>query len=189
MRHTRARILILGTMGVVLAGTVAGWAARQETASPFGSTTIDIGVVASDAAKSVAFYKDAIGFHEAEGFDVPAEFAAQTGLSQSLPFHVHVLNLGEGPAATKLKVMQFSETRGQRNDQQYIHSSLGFRYLTIFVTDLNASLERAAAKGVKPVAQGPTGLPAGFPAGLGLAVLRDPDGNFVELVGPFKPAQ
>jgi hypothetical protein len=29
-------------------------------------------------------------------------------------------------------------------------------------------------------------LPEGFPQDLGLVVLRDPDGNFVELVGPHK---
>jgi catechol 2,3-dioxygenase-like lactoylglutathione lyase family enzyme len=154
--------------------------------SNFSSTTIDLGTIVSDIDKSVAWYKDVVGFGELDGFDVPSEFAADIGLSNKLPFHVHVLTLGEGASATKLKLMQFKQNPGARVNNEFIHSSFGFRYLTIFVKDLNKSLDQAAAKGAKPIAKGAHPLPPGFPEGLGIAVLRDPDGNFVELVGPWK---
>jgi len=169
---------------------VGGGMAQAQTAAPddsaFTSQTIDLGTVVSDVEKSVAWYKDVIGFQEADGFDIPAGFARQTGLSNNLPFHVHVLTLGKDEKATKLKLMQFKTAPGARVDQNYIHSTYGFRYLTIFVKDLNAAVERAAKHKVKPIAEGPTPLPEGFPQELGLAILRDPDGNFVELVGPWK---
>ena len=45
----------------------------------------------------------------------------------------------------------------------------------------------SAKAGAKPIAKCPVPLPEGFPAGLALANFRDPDGNLVELVGPWKP--
>jgi catechol 2,3-dioxygenase-like lactoylglutathione lyase family enzyme len=177
---------------LVLAAVVAlsAWFAQAQNStpaeSPFASQTIDLGTVVSDVEKSVAWYKNVVGFQERDGFDIPPDFARQTGLTNQLPFHVHVLTLGADENATKLKLMQFKTSPGARTDQNYIHSTYGFRYLTIFVADLNAAVARAATHGVKPIAEGPVGLPAGFPEGLGLAVLRDPDGNFVELVGPLK---
>ena len=107
------------------------------------STTIDLGTVVSDVEKSVKWYKDVIGFQEQDGFDVPADFAGEVGLTNKLPFHVHVLVLGDGPTATKLKLMQFKTSPGARVDQNFIHSTYGFRYLTIFVNDLNAAVDEA----------------------------------------------
>jgi lactoylglutathione lyase len=184
MRSLRSLCLVLGV------SALAGWMAQAQNAAPddssFTSQTIDLGTVVSDVEKSVAWYKDVIGFQEADGFDIPPGFAKQTGLTNNLPFHVHVLTLGKDEKATKLKLMQFKTSPGARVDQNYIHSTYGFRYLTIIVKDLNAAVERAAKHQVKPIAEGPQGLPDGFPQELGLAILRDPDGNFVELVGPLK---
>lgn len=181
------------SLGILLTGTVAlcGWLASAQTTpqasgEAFTSQTIDLGTVVSDVEKSVKWYIDVVGFQEQQGFDIPADFAAESGLTNRLPFHVHVLTLGKEPTATKLKLMQFKTAPGARTDQQFIHSTYGFRYLTIFVKDLNAAVERAARHGVKPIAMGPVPLPPGFPRDQGLAVFRDPDGNFVELVGPYK---
>ena len=49
---------------------------------------------------------------------------------------------------------------------------------------MNVSLERLKKMSVKPLAKGPVPLPKGFPEGVFLTVVKDPDGNFVELVGP-----
>ncbi|OYW21474.1 MAG: hypothetical protein B7Z55_05765 [Planctomycetales bacterium 12-60-4] len=105
-------------------------------------------------------------------------------LSNKLPFKVRVFALGEGETATKLKLMQFKTAPGARVDQTFIHSTYGFRYLTLFVTDIDASIKKSAEKGVKPIGEGVVPLPEGFPEGIFIAVIRDPDGNFVELVGP-----
>lgn len=179
-----SRIATLGLM--LFAGTYIVRANFNADESNFASATIDLGTVVSDIDKSVKWYKDVVGFQERDGFDVPAGFAGDVGLSNKLPFHVHVLVLGEDSSATKLKLMQFKSNPGARVDNSYIHASFGFRYLTIFVKDLNKAVERAESHGAKPIAKGVQPLPAGFPEGVGLAVVRDPDGNFVELVGPWK---
>jgi len=177
----------------VLAGALASlaltWAvsANQQDDSGFASDVIDLGVVVSDINKSLKFYKDVIGFEEIEGFSVPGGFCADTGLSNNLPLDIHVLVLGKGEKATKLKLMQLKTSPGARVDNTFIHSSYGFRYLTLSVKDVKAALVRAEKAGAKPIAKCPVPLPAGFPDGLALANFRDPDGNLIELVGPYQP--
>jgi catechol 2,3-dioxygenase-like lactoylglutathione lyase family enzyme len=63
---------------------------------------------------------------------------------------------------------------------------LGFSYLTIVVNDTNAALARLKKAGVKPIAKTPVELPKNLAPGVFLTVVRDPDGNLVELVGPKK---
>lgn len=167
------------------------WVVSANQASPtaestFASEVIDLGMVVSDINKSAKFYKDVLGFEEIDGFGVPAAFAADAGLTNSLPLEIRVLVLGKGEKATKLKLMQLKTSPGARVDNTFIHSSYGFRYLTISVKDVNAAVARAEKAGAKPIAKCPVPLPEGFPAGLALANYRDPDGNLVELVGPYK---
>jgi lactoylglutathione lyase len=176
-------------VGAAVLGVVGIWTVTaQEAAAPapglYNRTTVDLGTVVSDLDKSAQWYTHVLGMKELEGFDVPGEFAGQVGLSNKLPFKVRVFVLGEGESATKLKLMQFKTAPGARVDQTFIHSTYGFRYLTLFVNDIDASVALAAQHGAKPIANGVTGLPEGFPEGVYLALLRDPDGNFVELVGP-----
>jgi catechol 2,3-dioxygenase-like lactoylglutathione lyase family enzyme len=167
--------------------TLGGFAnPKTESESNFAKPTIDIGMVVSDLDKSLKFYKEVIGFAEAGGFKVPPQFAVDTGLANNLELDVHQLALGKGDGATALKLMQFKSTPGARVDNSFIHSSYGFRYLTIAVKDLNVAVEKASKAGAKPIAKCPVPLPEGFPPGLALANYRDPDGNLIELVGPWK---
>ncbi len=159
-------------------------AAAAEPSGSFARTTIDWGVVVSDVARSVKFYTEAIGFAEAPGFSVPADFCADAGLTDKRALDIHVLVLGQGDSATKLKLMQVPGANAKKSDNAFIHSQLGYRYLTVFVTDTAAALARLKKAGVAPLAKGPVPLPAGLPENTTLTVVRDPDGNLVELVGP-----
>lgn len=184
-RNTWFRIVCL--TGVTVTAFALGGFANQKVQSDsnFASQTIDLGMVVSDIEKSLKFYKDVLGFTETTGFKVPGQFGLDTGLANNHELDVHVLVLGQGETATKLKLMQFKSAPGARVDNTFIHSSYGFRYLTIPVKNLNLAVENAAKAGGKPIAKCPVLLPAGFPAGLALANYRDPDGNLIELVGPW----
>ena len=157
-----------------------------EKKSAFGSLTIDLGVVVSDLDKAVKFYTEAIGFEEGPGFGVPAAFAKDSGLTDSKKLDIRVLTLGKGAGATKLKLMQV-EGESKKSDNTHINSQLGFSYITIVVKSTDEALARLAKAGVKPIAKGPVTLPENLNPALSLTIVRDPDGNFVELVGP-KPA-
>ena len=161
-------------------------AEKGSKTSDFASATVDIGVVASDVEKSAQFYTKAIGFTEVPGFDVPGPMGADAGLTDSKPFHVRVFVLSDAEGATNLKIMQFPDAPCARPDNAFIHSTFGFRYLTIHVKDMTAAVDRARKAGAVPLAKGPYRLPDEFGKGVHLTVFRDPDGNFVELVGPKK---
>lgn len=150
----------------------------------FPRTTIDLGTVVSDVEKSVRFYVDGIGFRELPGFEVPADVATGAGLTDGKPLSVRVLVLGEGPSATKLKLMSVAGTTPRTGDTEFIHSHTGFRYLTIVVDDTKAALERLEKIGVKPLAKSPVAIPETIAKGLFLTCVRDPDGNIVELIAP-----
>jgi lactoylglutathione lyase len=173
------------TMLVALLFAGAGTAHAAEPVA-FPRTTIDLGTVVSDLEKSVRFYTEGIGFRELKGFDVAADVAAAAGLTDSRPLSVRVLVLGDGPEATKLKLMHVPGTSPRTGDNEFIHSHTGFRYLTIMVEDTNAALARLATLGVKPLAKSPVALPESLAPGLFLTCVRDPDGNIVELLGPRK---
>jgi len=151
----------------------------------FTSSTIDIGMVVQDLEKSVSFYKDVIGFHEIAGFEVPSSLANDAGLTDDKSLSIRVLVLGDGPEATKLKLMRVAETSPRQGDNEFIHSHNGFRYLTIMVADTDTALARLAKNDVKPIANGPVSLPKSLaPKSIFLTCVRDPDGNIIELLGP-----
>jgi lactoylglutathione lyase len=175
----------------VVAAAIAFWAASGKSneakkVSEFTSTTVDLGIVVGDVEKSVRFYTEAVGFKEVKGFDVSGEYAKDVGLTPGKGLKVRVLVLADGDAATKLKLIEFPGDKPKKNENEYISSELGYRYLTIFISDTNAALKRLDKAGVKPIAKCPQPLPKGFPEGVFLTIIRDPDGNPVELVGPKK---
>jgi len=154
--------------------------------SEFASATMDVGIVVGNIEASAKFYKDALGFTEVKGFDVPAEMGRDTGLTDSKPFRVRVFLLSDAPTATKLKMFQIPDAPGVKIDNTFAHSSLGFRYLTILVNDTTAAVARLKKAKVKLLAKCPYPFPESVAKGIYLTVVRDPDGNMVELIGPRK---
>jgi len=175
------KLLVLSAILVTVL-LLSGYAATGGAKSEFARTTIDIGIVVNNVEKAAKFYKEALGFTEVPGFDVSAEMGRDSGLTDSKAFRVRVFVLGDEPTATKIKLMEFPDAPGKKVDNQFIHSSLGVRYLTIFVADTNAAVERAKKASVVPV-KDPYQLGGGNNY---LTLLKDPDGNIIELVGPKK---
>jgi lactoylglutathione lyase len=181
------RPLACAALAVALLGSAYLDRAAPEERAPAGflSTTIDVGVVVTNVEKSAAFYTEAIGMTEVPGFDVDGELLGNVGLTDELPASIRVFVLGEGVAATKIKLMAFPKAEPKTAAGEFVHSQLGLSYLTIVVDDMGAAVERLAAAGTKPIANGPVSLGEAF-GGFYLALVRDPDGNLVELVGPKK---
>ncbi len=174
------------TIAVALLFVAPVLADEPKKSGEFASATIDLGVVVGDVEKSVKFYTEAIGFKEVKGFDVSGDYAKDVGLTDGKTLKVRVLVLGDGESATKLKLMEFTGSKPKKNDNEFISNEQGFRYLSIFVTDTSAAMKRLDKMGVKPIAKGTQPLPKGFPEGVFLTIVRDPDGNMVELIGPKK---
>jgi len=176
---TKHRILVAATT-LLMAGLFVIAGAQTGGDKPeFSRTTIDLGVVVSDIEKAAKFYTEAIGFQQVGSFDVAADLAGQTGLTDSRPFQVRVFALGNEPTATKLKVMEIPGAGSKQVDNKYISSSLGFSYLTIMVSDLDKTMARLERNGVAPVK-----APYKLGGNNCLILVKDPDGNILELIGP-----
>ncbi len=175
-------------IGLLTIGWLSSGSATQEVrlAGDAASATIDIGVVVSDLQQSVDFYTQIIGFEEAPGFSVSDEFCRNAGLTDGHALDVRVLVLGKGPGAANLKLMTIPKAESKKSDNTFIHSQLGISYLTIRMNDISPVMKRLAAQGGKPVAKSPVSLPGASDDGPKLLVIRDPDGNLIELIGPKK---
>ncbi len=178
LQSSLARSLV-GALGltVCLAATRAA-----DSAPEFSNGRIDLGIVVKDANRSAAFLTNAIGFKEISGFSVTGDLGRKIGLIDGHPVNVRVFVLTEGENATRIKVLSFPGAPGQQPDQKWIHSTVGMRYLTLYVTDVNRALERLKKADVKLLGDSPVDLGGGT----WLVAVKDPDGNFVELIGPKK---
>jgi catechol 2,3-dioxygenase-like lactoylglutathione lyase family enzyme len=177
------RILALSMAVIVAFGFYATAQEAEKQESEFANLTIDLGCVVSDIDASVKFYTEALGFTEAGSFEVSPEFAKESGLTDSKKLNVKIMKLGEGAGATGMKLMQVEGNSAKPNNE-YINSTLGFSYLTIVVKSTDAALARLEKAGVKPIANGPVTLPENINPDLALTIVRDPDGNLIELIGP-----
>jgi lactoylglutathione lyase len=171
----------LATLLLCVAPSVKG----AESSAEFSKGVIDIGIVVSDAERTAQFLTNAIGFTEVKGFSVTPELGKKIGLVDGHPVEVRVFKLTEGEQATSIKVLSFPKAGGKKADQAFIHSTLGMRYLTLYVKDMSRSLERLKAAKVQTLGETPLDLGGGTY----ITVVRDPDGNFVELIGPMKTSK
>ncbi len=162
------------------------FAVRAGAEDAFPHQTVDLGIVVSDVDKSVEFYTKAVGFKELPGFAGPAKTVGDAGLTDYQALSVRVLALGDEPSATRLKLMAVPGVKTAKADNRFIHSQFGFRYLTIRVSDMKTAVERLKKAGVQLEGKCPIALPESLGKGIFLTVFRDPDGNFLEFVGPNK---
>jgi lactoylglutathione lyase len=167
------------------AGALAIFAApaalAAETGGEFSNSRIDIGIVAKDAARSAMFLTNAIGFKEVRGFAVSPDMGKKIGLVDGYAVNVRVFVLGEGEQATRIKLLCFPDAASQQPNQGFIHSALGIRYLTLYVKDMKRALERLKQAHVPLLGESPFALGGGS----FLTTVKDPDGNFLELIGPM----
>jgi catechol 2,3-dioxygenase-like lactoylglutathione lyase family enzyme len=165
---------------LVLVALPAGTARAGEPA--FTEGAIHIGVVVKDLEASLAFYTDVIGMTKTGGFEVDADFGEASGLTDGLAFSVTVLKLKDDPHATQFKLMSF-EKDAKTPKSAHIEDALGMRYITLMVADLAPVVARAKTAGVPFLGQTPVPL---ADSGNHFVLVQDPDGTFIELIGPMK---
>ncbi len=172
-------------LGFCLAVFSTGLVSTVRAAGPvssFSKTVIDIGAVVGDLDKSAAFYTNVIGFREIPGFELPPAMGGKIGLTDRRGVKIRVFELGEGEGATKLKLMAFPGAGATQPERKFIHSTTGLNYLTLYVTDMTPALQRLKSAGVRLLGESPVDLGGGTL----LVTFQDPDGIFIELIGPAK---
>jgi len=151
----------------------------EEPAGEFSKTSISVGVVVEDLDKSLDFYINVIGMVKTFEFGVDEAKARELGLSNGNRFDVTVLKLEDSEHATEWKLMTFGK-KSQHPKQNYVPDDTGMQYVTIFVNSLQPFLERIEKKGIKTLGKTPMMLDETRQ----FVLVQDPDGNFIELIGP-----
>ena len=124
--------------------------------------SIDLGIVIRDADRSLAFYRDTLGFVDAGSNPMPGGGGTMYRLmcGTSLIKLVHPSNEPTAAAAPG-----------------GIPGAYGYRYWTISVSNLAEITDACAAAGAKVV------VPAReIRAGISISIVEDPDGNWVEFL-------
>lgn len=149
--------------------------------SNFSSKLIGVGVVVSDLERSFDFYVNGIGMVKTGGFDLDKDFTKRSGLSNGVPFSVTVLKLEDSPEANEWKLMSFGK-KASHPEQKFIQDDVGMQYITINVKALKPVMARLKERDVPFLGSTPTRLNEN----LHFLLVQDPDGNFVELIGPME---
>jgi len=123
--------------------------------------SIDLGIVVRDGEAALKFYRDTLGLEHVA--DMPA------GGNGTM----HRLKCG----TTVVKLVEYPEAPAAANPGGGIAAASGYRYWTISVSNIDEMAEVCAAAGYKvPV------MPREIRPGVRIAMVEDPDGNWVELL-------
>jgi catechol 2,3-dioxygenase-like lactoylglutathione lyase family enzyme len=145
----------------------------------FAKSAISVGVVVEDLNKALDFYINVIGMVKTGEFSVDAAQAKELGLSNGNRFDVKILKLENSENAAEWKLMSFGK-KASHARPTYVPDDNGVQYITIFVKSMKPILERIKKYGVKTLGKSPTMLDADRQ----FVLVQDPDGTFVELIGP-----
>ena len=154
---------------------------KESVEMPDKNGIIQVGVVVRDLQESLDFYTNVIGMKEVREFSVDSAFGERSGLSRGVPFDVKVLQLQESEYATNWKLMTFKE-QGEPAAKDNIQDGIGMQYITINVKSLQPFIARMKEHGVDALGVTPIELSAGRH----FILLKDPNGIFVELIGPLE---
>ncbi len=157
---------------LLLCGVVSTVAAQQPQIGA-------IGYVVTDIDRSQSFYTEVLGMLPAGGFSLDSTWSREAGAASGRPFSVRQFRLGDGPGATVLKLAYFGDSHA-RPPQNGLDSPAGVNYLTLTYPDLTPVVERVKKAGI-PI------LGTVRRNSYQLIFIRDPDGLFIELVGPPDP--
>ncbi len=167
------------TLFLLSALAIATTAQNSSTESEFSNPTFFVGNVVVDLNASIDFYTNVIGMTKTREFTVPVEKAKELGLSDKYTLDVVVLKLENSEKANEWKLMSLRKKPGHKKPK-WIHDDTGMQYITIFVKHLNPIIERIKKHNIK--------IKSGVPSQLGenkyFILVQDPDGTFIELIGP-----
>lgn len=138
-----------------------------------------IGYVVSDINTSEKFYTEIIGMVPAGGFSLDQEWSKDAGVANSRPFSVKMFKMKNAPTATILKLAYFDKV-DQRPLLKSLDATAGVNYLTINYEDLDPVIDRIKQNGIEILGWVKR-------SNYQLIFIQDPDGIFVELVGPPGP--
>jgi len=123
--------------------------------------SIDLGIVIKDEDASLAFYRDTLGLPYQAKVDMPGGMIMHRLLS----------------GTSVIKLLALPKTPEAEAAPGGIVGGTGFRYFTISVSNLEEAVEAASSAGSTIAI-----TPRDVRPGIKIAMIEDPDGNWVELL-------
>jgi catechol 2,3-dioxygenase-like lactoylglutathione lyase family enzyme len=180
VKQSKFKKMIKNLVVFVLMISVCAVSAQKVPApEEFSNPTIQVGLVVSDLDKAVDFYTKIIGMTRTGSFSVSGEKAKNLGLTDGRRIDVTVLKLEDSVNSNEWKMMSFGE-KAAHPKQKYLHDDTGLQYITIFVKNIHPFIERIQKNNIQIL----SGTPSTLEDGRGFILVQDPDGTFIELIGP-----
>ncbi len=136
------------------------------------------GITVSDLERSLAFWRDVLGFELSHRAHQTGELAAEiTGVSGA-----EILIAVLKAPGHKIELLEYRASADRKHFQPR-PCDVGSLHVALTVDDLDAVLETIAASGWKSAGQ-PQTLTVGPNTGKRVIYVRDPDGTTIELMQP-----
>jgi len=168
------KYVVTASLFILLCITFLGF--QNKDVNDFDTKPMDVGVVVSDLEKSLDFYTNVIGMTKVSTYHLSGENAKTAGLTDGKALDIINLKLNNEPSAPGFKLTKIQDIKGAPLTNSF---SPGFRYVSIFVKDLEPYLKRIKDRNIRLLSKiNPMVAPEGFKA----IVLQDPDGALLELI-------
>lgn len=137
-----------------------------------------IGLVVSDINVSEIFYRNILGMEETGEFTLDEQWSREAGAANGQPFSVKQFKLKDVSTATVLKLAYFEKTE-RASTTSGLSAVSGVNYITLFYSEEGFSdvMERIEKAGIEKIGWVKRET-------YQLVFIRDPDGVFIEIVGP-----
>lgn len=142
--------------------------------APTMTAPLEVGICVADLDRAVAFYVDGVGCTEQMRMPIPTMVSAPTGMG---PDGFAMVWL-QTPWGERIKLLGPDAAPSPAADRAHLTDRAGIAYLSLYVRDLAALVERLLALGGTAVSDGPI-VDMGP---LHIAFVADPEGNVLELI-------
>ena len=136
------------------------------------------GITVSNLERSLAFWRDVLGFELSHSAHQKGELAAEITGVPGAEILIAVLKA----PGHKIELLEYREPRDRKQFQPR-PCDVGSTHVALTVDDLDAILETIASSGWKAAGK-PQTLTVGPNAGKRVIYVRDPDGTTIELMQP-----
>ena len=136
------------------------------------------GITVSNLERSLAFWRDVLGFEFSHHAQQKGEMADQITGVKNAELKLAVVKL---PSGHKIELLQYLAPPDRNKDARLRPCDVGHVHVALTVEHLEPLLEKIAASGWKAAGK-PQTLTSGPNAGKRVIYVRDPDGTTIELI-------
>jgi glyoxylase I family protein len=138
------------------------------------------GITVSNLERSLAFWRDVLGFEFSHRVHQTGELAAEITGVPGAEISLAVL---KAPGGHKIELLEYMEPANRKKNVDLRPCDVGSAHVALAVDDLDAVLEKVAASGWNTAGK-PQTLTTGPNAGRRVIYVRDPDGTTIEFMQP-----